>query len=212
MEQLVKIADTLAALHERQKAVKEETVRLEKARQAQTNWTRPQLASLRTVAESQKTVAQDTEKARESLTSAPVFALVLKRAMANMERAFERLGERKADAETQAAEQAAADRFAQLLDALKRDPGQQGNQQGGGGGGGGGQPGDSIPPIAQLKMLRSLQLEINQRTGELAELRQREPKLTPAQEGELKALAEEQGVLANLVDDFLQPADEGDKP
>ncbi|MBI3465065.1 MAG: hypothetical protein HY000_18715, partial [Planctomycetes bacterium] len=211
MEQLAKISDTLAALHERQKAVKEETIRLDKARQSQSDWTRPQLASLRTVGESQKTVQQDTEKAREVLTSAPVFALVLTRAIGNMERATERLNDRKADAQTQGAEQTAIDRFAQLLDALKKDPNQQSNQQSGGGGSGGGQPGDAIPPIAQLKMLRSLQVEINQRTQELAELRQREQKLTPGQEKELKTLAEEQGTLASLVDTLVQP-DEGDQP
>ncbi len=217
MEQLAKIADTLAALHTREKAIKDETVRLETARQEKGNWTRPQLASLRTAVETQAAVREETEKAKEVLTSAPVFALTLTRAISNMERAAERLGERQADAETQAAEQAAIDRFAQLLDALKSDPNNQQDeqneqQQGEGGGQQGGPPRDGIPPIAQLKMLRSLQIEINQRTTELAELQKRAERLSPAQQNELKSLADEQGTLADLVREFLQSRDEGENP
>jgi hypothetical protein len=216
MEQLARIGDTLASLYERQKAVKEETVRLDQARQGQPTWTRAQLASLRTLAQSQEVVRQDTDKAREVLTAAPVFALTLARAISNMERAVERLAERQADAETQAAEQTAADRLAQLLDALKQDSGSSGEQQqqggGGGGGGGGGAPRDGIPPIAQLKMLRSLQIEINERTRELGERAEREQKLSPAQQKELTDLGEEQGTLADLVRALTEPADEGDNP
>jgi hypothetical protein len=215
MEQLVKIADTLAALHQREVELKKETVRLDTARRERGDWTRPQLASLRAAAENQKQVREETEKAKEVLTSAPVFALTLTRAISNMDRAGERLGERLADDETQAAEQAAIDRFAQLLDALKNDPSKnvEGEQQEGGGQGGGqqgGPPRDGIPPLAQLKLLRSLQVEINQRTTELAELQNKVQKLTPAQQNELKSLAAEQGTLADLVREFIQSLDEGE--
>lgn len=217
MEQLARIADTLAALHTRQQTLKEESVRLEQARQEKGNWTRPQLASLRTAAETQEIVRNDTDKAREVLTAAPVFALTLTRAISNMVRAAELLNERRADTDTQSAQQAAVDRFAQLLDALKNEPGdQQGDEQSGGGEGGGGQQGgpprDGIPPLAQLKMLRSLQLEINERTHDLGELREREKKLSPAQEKELQSLGIEQGTLADLVRSLTEPADEGGNP
>jgi hypothetical protein len=219
MEQLARIADTLAALHARQQTLKEETTRLDTERLAKGNWTRPQLASLRGVVETQQTVRTDTEEAREVLTSAPVFALTLTRAMSNMERAVGLLNERRADAETQIAQQAAVDRFAQLLDALKNDPDAQAGQSedaAGGGGAGGGQqdgpPRDGIPPIAQLKMLRSLQIEINERTLELDDSRQRQKGLSPTQEKELESLSAEQGILADLVRKFAEPDDEGDSP
>jgi hypothetical protein len=215
MEQLARIADTLIALHTRQQTLKEESVRLEQARQEKGNWTRPQLASLRTASETQEVVRKDTDKAREVLTSAPVFALTLTRAISNMERAVDLLNERRADAETQAAQQAAIDRFAQLLDSLKNEPGEPGDEQSGGGQGGGqqgGPPRDGIPPLAQLKMLRSLQIEINERTRELAEVRQREKKLSPVQEKELQSLGTEQGTLADLVRSLTEPSDEGDNP
>jgi hypothetical protein len=218
MEQLARIADTLASLHTRQKALKDESVRLEQERQAKGNWTRPQLASLRSATESQQVVRSDTDKAREVLTAAPVFALTLSRAISNMDRAVEFLTERRADAPTQDAQQAAADRFAQLLDALKNDPNQQGegesgeNAGGGGGGGGQGPPRDGIPPIAQLKMLRSLQIEINERTQELDALRLQQKSLSPAQQKELESLSTEQGTLADLVRNLMQSDEEGESP
>jgi hypothetical protein len=222
MEQLAKIGDTLAALHNREKAAKEESERLEKARQEKGNWTRPLLASLRTAGEAQDAIREDTAKAREVLTSAPVFALALSRAISNMERAGQRLKDRNADPETQAAQQAAVDRLAQLLDSLKNDPanqeGDQQQQQGGEAGGqGSGQPGDGIPAVAQLKLLRSLQIEINERTQELAQLRKRQQKLSPDQLQEAQSLAADQGTLADLVRNFTAPSedgppDEGEKP
>lgn len=220
MEQLTKIADTLAALLVRQQGLKDESVRLEQERMIKGEWTRPQLASLRTEAEAQQVVRADTDKARDVLTSAPVFALTLSRAMSNMDRAVALLGERRAGEETQATQQAAVDRFIQLLDALKNDPSQNGEQQGEEPGGGSGEAGgaqsgaprDGIPPVAQLKMLRSLQLEINQRTRELAETRLKENGLSPAQQKELESLGEEQGILADIVRNLMQSDDEGENP
>jgi hypothetical protein len=215
MEQLARIADTLASLYGRQKALKDESGRLDQEVQNRGGWARSQLATLRTAVESQQAVHGDTEKAREVLTSAPVFALTLTRAMSNMDRATELLTDKQAGAETQAAQQAAADRLAQLLDALKSDPNQQdgeSGEEGGGGGGGqqGGPPRDGIPPIAQLKMLRSLQLEINERTQELHGARQQRNGLSPAQQKELQSLSAEQGTLAELVQGLMQESDEGD--
>src|SRR6516165_1539523 len=60
---------------------------------------------------------------------------------------------------------------------------------GGGGGGGGGGNGDGIPATAQLKMLKSLQKEINDRTEALDELRRRNKQLSPEQTAELQRLA-----------------------
>ena len=60
-------------------------------------------------------------------------------------------------------------------------------------------------------MLRSLQIEINQRTEELAELSRRDQKLSPAQQSELKSLAEEQGTLAELVRDLLSTGNDEER-
>ena len=53
--------------------------------------------------------------------------------------------------------------------------------------------GDGIPATAQLKMLKSLQQEINERTESFDELQRRNQKLTPEQTAELKRLAKSRG-------------------
>ncbi len=72
--------------------------------------------------------------------------------------------------------------------------------------------GDGIPATAQLKMLKSLQQEINERTEALDELQRRNQKLTPEQAAELKRIGEEQGTLADLVRDMTRPKrDDGEE-
>src|SRR4029077_13747263 len=102
-----------------------------------------------------------------------------------------RLQELKTDKPTEQAAKAAAERFKQLLESLRADAGANAGQGGGGGGGGGGDGGapgngDGIPATAQLKMLKSLQQEINERTESYDELQRRNKTLTPEQTADLK--------------------------
>jgi hypothetical protein len=131
-----------------------------------------------------------------------------------MDQAAKRLQEIKTDGLTSQAAKAASDRFKQLLEALRADRGGQGGQGGGGGGGGGagGENPDGIPATAQLKMLKALQQEINDKTEALEETRRREGRLSPEQTAEGERLAEEQGVLADLVRDMTRPRrDDGEE-
>ena len=136
-----------------------------------------------------------------------------------MDDAAQRLQEIKTDERHGAGRQGrrravqAAPRIAQGGPARQRRSGRGRRRwrRGGGGGGGGGND-DGIPPTAQLKMLKSLQQEINDRTEALDEQRRRHKKLTPEQTAELKRLAEDQGVLADLVRDMTRPRrDDGEE-
>ncbi len=68
------------------------------------------------------------------------------------------------------AQQSAIDRLQDIIDALKEEQKRQSdfqNQQAGGGGGGGGkQP--LVPPLAQLKLLKAMQLVINSQTTDVS--------------------------------------------
>ena len=71
---------------------------------------------------------------------------------------------------------------------------------------------DGIPATAQLKMLKTLQQEINERTEALDELRRRNKELTPEQTREAERLATDQGALADLVRDMTRPRrDDGEE-
>ena len=79
-------------------------------------------------------------------------------------------------------------------------------------GGARGGNGDGIPPTAQLKLLKSLQQEINERTDSFDEKQRRNQKLNPEQTAELQRLGDEQGVLADLVRDLTRPKrDDGEE-
>jgi hypothetical protein len=215
MEQLTRMGDRLKGLAERQSKIATETSSYEAMRQKNDGkLTIAQRTGVRGLGQVQSGLKEETAELIENLDGAPVFALTLRRAKESMENAAKRLAELKTDGLTEQAAKAASDRFKQLLESLKSDAagGGQGGGGGGGGGGGAGGGGDGIPATAQLKMLKSLQQEINDRTEALDEVQRRNQKLTPAQGAELRRIAEEQGVLADLVRDMTRPKrDDGEE-
>ena len=64
----------------------------------------------------------------------------------------------------------------------------------------GGRPPDLVPPLAQLKVLRALQAELNQKTAEFAKLHPETGRLTDEQRQELKELEAAQREIAALFE------------
>jgi hypothetical protein len=213
MEQLAKIEDGLRSMHQRQQEVVLETERLESLKRQNGKWTRGQTLSVRDLARQQTALHDETGELTKKLEAAEVFALALKGAAREMFRAVELLEARDTGEVAQAAERNALRRFEQLLESLQPDkpePGeQQKNAEGQGGEQGGQQqpPGDGIPSLAQLKMLKLLQQEINERTQELQQQFARTSELTPQQQQEYRTLGEEQSQLADLVLNLSKPKD-----
>lgn len=212
-EQLEKIADELKDMIGREQAVIDETRRLDGLHSEAGKWSRAQILSLRDLGTVQHTLKDETDRLVEKLTAAEVFALALKGASRNMQRAADLLGEKNAGIETQQAEEAARQRFVDLIEALKQDQDEmsQRNQQEQEGGGEQGDqeqgpPTDGIPTLAQIKMLITLQRELMQRTKDLSEIREKTGRLTPAQQQELETLAREQEELADLTTNLSQKA------
>ena len=210
MEQLSKMADALKALKAREDKMIAETETYEKARAGREDKLTPgQRASVRGLAREQGNLKTETDALAETLEGAPVFALTLRRAAESMDVAAKRLGTLKTDDDTRRAQRSAARRYEQLLETLKVDKkdGQGGGGAGGGGGGGGKapKPGDGIPDVAQVKMLKMLQEELNTRTEELDEIKERHKTLTDQQDAELSRLQEEQGTIADLARDLTRP-------
>jgi DNA repair exonuclease SbcCD ATPase subunit len=210
MEQLVKMADHLKSLGERQENIAKVTEDYEKTRAERGGQlTIAQRNGVRTLGRVQEGIKDETGDLVEKLEGAQVFALTLKRAVANMGEAAERLQGLKTDESTQRAARSASKRFQQLLESLKPDKPKAGGQQppGGGnqGGGAGGAGGDGIPPAAQIKMLKALQEEINERTEYFDELRRRKKELTAEQNAEIDRLQGDQGTLADLARDLTRP-------
>ncbi|MGO9470050.1 MAG: DUF4175 domain-containing protein [Isosphaeraceae bacterium] len=219
VEQLARIGDDLKALAERQDKIASETTSYDELRQkSDGKLTIAQRAGVRGLGQVEAGLKDETTELVEKLEGAPVFALTLKRASQSMDQAARRLAEIKTDRLTSQAAKAASGRFKQLIDALKSDAANGGQRQGGGGGGGGGggagggENPDGVPATAQLKMLKALQQEINEKTETLEEVKRRKGKLAPEQIAELERLAGDQGVLADLVRDMTRPKrDDGEE-
>jgi hypothetical protein len=219
-EQLARIADELTGLIPRQQAAIDETKRLNDMRESSGKWVRAQFASLRDLAQAQRDLAEETGRIAEKISAAEVFALALRGAVVQMQRAAGRLAERDAGAETQRAQLASRRRLIDLVEALKPDPagpdkpleGEPEPDQAGGSSGGRqqGPPTDGVPTLAQVKLLISLQKELSSRTVELEQLRGKEGRLSPSAQEQLDSIAHEQGELADLVRNLSTAAAEPD--
>jgi len=249
-EQLARIADHLRGLKERQDGLTEESVRLHKAAIEKTkHWTDKLLSSLKNNARTQKLIGQETDSLKDKLKGAKVFEHVLVRAAKamdeaakSMEKRFENgvnrlealekeemAAELKSQEETLRWQNEAGRRLTRLLDSIKneqiakrppkkkekKEEKQNPDEEKGGM-----RPGDGIPDIAQLKVLRDEQGEVLERTKDFAKRHPAFPMLDEGQkdrmaeiQAELTDIQGEQAVIQRLFEE-LTPAPErkGDNP
>lgn len=204
-EQVAKLEQAIEGLVARQQAVIDETVRLENLKTQQDGeWTPSQRTSVRSLTEQQRDLLAETTTFAQKLSAAETFSLALAGSVREMTRAAARLERLLTDVETQTAEQVAVTRLSQLLEALQPEPPPEAPMDDPGGAGGGGQqpgmsPGDALHLLAELKLLKLMQQEINRRTAELEDWQAAGNVLSPGQEQELADLATEQGQLADLA-------------
>jgi len=211
MEQIAKMGDALKSIGERQDKMVVETENYEKMKAGNGGkLTRNQGNGVKELSRVQEGLKDEATELVDKLgEGAPVFTLTLKRASNSMDESARRLQALKTDDPTIRAQKLASARFKQLIDSLKPDKAKgSGQQQQGGGGGGGGGGGDGIPAAAQIKVLKSLQEELNERTDYFDELSRRHKELNPEQTAELDKLHEDQGTLADLVRDLTRPKKE----
>lgn len=125
---------------------------------------------------------------------------------------FDPVAEAAADDRTRRPLKTAIRRLNHILDSLAEDPKKEPqppkpmDPNGGGGGdmpggmGQGGAPPNGVPPLAQLKALRSIQAELNTRTRDFEAAHPEKAKLTEADREELEELERSQREVAELFD------------
>ena len=214
-EELERIEDQLKGLLAQQQSVITETERLETERQQRGSLTRGQLRTLRDIADVERGLQASAEELEKSLKVAEVFSLVLRRTARSLKLAADRLAEKETDAAVVTFEKDVVKKIESLLLALKppeppetpqaqqqpaQGPEQTENpdkpQQAP-------PPGEALPQIAQLKMLKALQEEFLDRTRLLDGLRDKDGKLPETVALELEELAKEQAELADLTRDMV---------
>ncbi len=206
-EQMARLEKEVSGLIGRQQASNNATTELEGLRQQQGQFRREQLASVRDLATQQRSLATETGALGDKVREAAAFALGFREATQDMERAARQLDLAETGGAAQP-QQRALTRLLQLREALKPDA--AGEQK----------PPDGDPPVqppsnqpsanaiqrlAELKLLKSLQQELNRRTGELETLRVEQGSLTADQVRELVDLAQQQGRLADLLMNLSPP-------
>jgi hypothetical protein len=223
-----KLADQIRALRDRQAAAEVEAERILAEVMKKKAWPRPLQESLDDLAVREHGLGQDirtaTDKRFERL---PVLKRLLEDAATAIETAEARILDRKddvvganpndafdAEVETAAAGRfrrpmtLALRRFDQLLEALKPDepksmpePMDAGNDPTPAPANAGGN-GDLIPPLAQVKVLRALQAELNERTAAFDKAHPNPDKLTEEEQAELKELEQSQRQIAELFQEI----------
>lgn len=206
-EQLAKLADGLKAVRDRQQRVLTETQRLEGVRGAQGQWTEAQASSVQDLAREQSLLDAESRDLMTKVAAAEVFRRTIEQAAREMRSAAGQL-ERQQTGPAQTPEAAALARFERMLAALKNDPppppaekpeGEGGEGEGGGEGGANAPPPDGIPDLAQLKMLKLMQDDLNSRTATLESALRGQPQPSDAQRSAAAELSREQNELAELL-------------
>ena len=230
-EQLEKIEDELKSLRSRQEAVVAETLRLEEAKAERGSLSRGQLKSLKELTETERSLQQVAEQLQHQMAAAEVFSLVLKRLGRSLQNAADQLSQQETGLPTQTFEKDAIRKIDSLLAVLKQEqkkqeqekpPAEKPEELG--------QepqereekpeeaqpPGDTIPQLAQLKLLKALQEEYLERTELLETFRDKDGNLPEKMQAEQDELTREQSELAdfarNLIAKFLQQQPERPEP
>jgi len=207
LEQLAQLQDALEHLRRQQDGALVDT-RHYAALAAGGPLTPGQLAGLRDLARLQRSLQLDTERLGEEIRGVRAFQLALGRAARSMGRAAGLLERRQTDAPTTDAQEQALARLDMVLEALKPEPPDEGNGgPSGGAGAGAGGPQGGVPAgvqhVAELKLLKLLQQELNLRTRELDRAVEAAGALTPEQQLEFARLRDDQQRLLELVLELL---------
>jgi hypothetical protein len=223
-EKLAKIADTIKRLRDRQESFVTEADRIQQEALRRQVWNRALLSSLNDLGENQRMLAEEADGlANGKLSGTKVFSRILTKSAEQMKLAAEAIQKQFTDAretpekpEPQTApanfQREAILRIDQLLEALKPETGAGGRsrQQAENPGNAGRKTkadGDGIGVLAQLKGLRILQQELNDRTDAFGKNHPDPAKLTQKEKGELEILQKEQQEIEHLLEDVTREND-----
>ena len=170
-EQLEKIDQMLQKVLERQQAVSASTSETNEKRAADSTFARGEQIKLSELSRSEGKLAEDVETVRAILTEegkSVVFTEVLGDVRGDMQDVQKLLDAQDPGAMAQAVQKEIERTLQDMIDAVRKELAERRKKAGGGGGGGGGggkQP--LVPAIAELKMIRTMEMAINRRTTEL---------------------------------------------
>jgi hypothetical protein len=225
-EQIARAAEAIQRYRERQQGHIDESKRIQDTVLKRNMWALVLRKSLQSLGQNQQSLGKEMVDAlKKDLSAAPIFARMVERSARAMDDAGKRLVELAKeppdlqtlpDAEAARFQELALRRLNQLLDSLKESldnptPLSRGPQGGDEDGGMGGPSGDdSLPPMAQLKLLLAMQKEVRARAEAFKKKHPNLANLGPKEKTELDDIRREQKEVADLLDRLTQPPGDDD--
>jgi hypothetical protein len=208
-EQMARFEEEVRAMLTMQKTILVRTFELDQLRVQQGQLTAEQIATVLGLARTQAMLEAEIREHADKLKASEVFALVLGETASDMASAAARLEQKDTRPPVQAAQRSALDRLQLLLDALQKDDDKQedpdGSGEGAGGSGGSGNGDDNLHDLAELKLVKLMQQDVNRRTAALEiDLQGKQPDAEQTQL--IERLIREQGSLADVIYNLLEPA------
>lgn len=190
----------LQAMLDRQLVINRDTQALDKKGRAE--WSHADELTLTGLSNDEMALADQTSQVLRLLKAdgtTVVFPQVMGQVRDDMERVAARLQKKDTGTDTQRIEAAIAETLNQLIDSLKQAAANP--PPGGGAGGGGGQGGNPplVAPSAELKLLRSCQQQLNERTTTAGESIEKNPAAASDLQDEIRRLTTQQNNLADLA-------------
>lgn len=214
-EQLEKMKEKLARIRDAEVQVNKDTEELETKKQTTGKLERSDRGKLVTNQDKQKELLTETGATIGQLEEAgvKVFTYALMRVADRMAESHERLMASQTDGTTQVAQKQAINILTQLITALEDEIADRKKKKKGGGGGQGQGQGKAelVPSLAELKMLRLMQQDVNQATEKVDESAKKTEKMTPETEAETKRLGRDQETLKKLMESLTDPTAGGAK-
>lgn len=173
-EQLEKIDEMLQKVLEQQRAMSATTRETNDKRTGQAAFARPEQIQLAELSRGEGKLAEDVETVRQILVNegnSVVFTEVLGDVRADMKDVQKLLDAKDPGTLTQAVQKEIEQSLQDMIDAVRKELAERRKKAdgdgGGGDGGGGGGKKPLVPPIAELKMIRTMQIGIKRRTASL---------------------------------------------
>lgn len=205
-QKLEQLEQALREIYEKQDAIYQETSNFHNKRPQDNNeLSREEIINLKKLGRDQADLAVQVARVEEELKTeqSPVFSWVVNTIKEDMNNVTKLLSEEyKTDNYTTSIQLDILNKLEELIEAfkherLRRKPLQ--GSGGGGGGGGGGQP--LVPPLAELKMLKTLQENLSAKTDNFRKtnLNDNTTGFDPVQQMILRRLSAQQGTLAEMA-------------
>ena len=213
-EQAERLPQMIEALVAQQKSVVDEIKRLDSLRGEAGELTKGQEASIAVNAEAQRTVAQDTGLVAKQMSQLPVFVFALDEVQQQMLTVADDLEGLDTSESVEKLAKRCVDELDLIRAMLEKDQASQQNQQQEGGGQGGegdendqADGGEQIDPrLAQLKLLRGMQVSINEETKRLNAVTGEDAPARKWITEEQQSLAARQGQLGEVMEEMFQQA------